>query len=242
MLSKEELLRYSRQMELENFGIKGQENLKQARVLIVGVGGLGSIASLLLVGAGIGKIGLMDKDSVSLTNLHRQLIYREEQIGKSKVEMAKKNLSLLNSNCDIVAYDEYLTEKNADRIIEDYDIVVDCCDNFMTRYIINDACLRLRKPFVYSSIEAFRGQVALCNLGENSLNYRTLFPEEEMLCSKVDNNKAVIGTIASITASIVVNEVIKLFTNYSFDSLRNKLLCFDILTYDFRVFDFSADS
>lgn len=237
MLSKEELLRYSRQIELENFGIKGQENLKQAKVLIVGVGGLGSIASLLLVASGVGKIGLMDRDSVSLSNLHRQLIYKEEQIGLSKVDMAKVNLSELNSNCEIVVYDEYLTEKNADRIIEDYDIVVDCCDNFATRYVINDACQRLKKPFVYSAISDFEGQVALLNCEEDSANYRTLFPEENLLKKESNKNKAVIGVLPSITASIASNEVIKFLTNYTNVSLKNKLLIFNVKNYNFNIFE-----
>ena len=237
MLEEKDFLRYSRQIELEGFGVEGQEKLKQAKVLIVGVGGLGSIASLLLVGAGVGKIGLMDRDSVSLSNLHRQLIYKEEQIGLSKVDMAKVNLSELNSNCEIVVYDEYLTEKNADRIIEDYDIVVDCCDNFATRYVINDACQRLKKPFVYSAISDFEGQVALLNCEEDSANYRTLFPEENLLKEESNKNKAVIGVLPLITASIASNEVIKFLTNYTDVSLKNKLLIFNVKNYNFNIFE-----
>lgn len=236
MLSNEELLRYSRQIELENFGIEGQEKLKQAKVLIVGVGGLGSIASLLLVGAGLGKIGLMDKDSVSLTNLHRQLIYREEQIGKSKVDMAKKNLSLLNSNCDIVVYDEYLTEENAEKIISEYDIVMDCCDNFKTRYVINDACLRLGKPFVYSSIEAFRGQIAFFEPNNGKANYRTLYPNESELKQKENSSKAVIATLPALAATLAVNEVIRFFVNGK-SELEDRLLCVDLNTLSFQIFD-----
>ena len=237
MLSKEELLRYSRQIELENFGIKGQENLKQARVLIVGVGGLGSIASLLLVGAGIGKIGLIDKDKVSLSNLHRQILYRESQIGEEKVEKAKENLMKVNSDCKIICYNEFLSKENAERIIRDYDIVVDCCDNFATRYVINDACQRLKKPFVYSAISDFEGQVALLNCEEDSANYRTLFPEENLLSEESNKNKAVIGVLPSITASIASNEVIKFLTNYTDVSLKNKLLIFNIKNYNFNIFE-----
>ncbi len=236
MLSNEELLRYSRQIELENFGIKGQENLKQARVLIVGVGGLGSIASLLLVGAGLGKIGLMDKDIVSLSNLHRQLIYREEQIGKSKVDMAKKNLSSLNSNCDIVAYDEYLTEENAEKIISEYDIVMDCCDNFKTRYVINDACLRLGRPFVYSSIEEYRGQIAFFGHTNGKVNYRTLYPNESELKQKENSSKAVIATLPALAATLAVNEVIRFFVNGK-SELEDRLLCVDLTNLSFQIFD-----
>ena len=112
MLKEKDLLRYSRQIELEGFGVKGQENLKQAKVLIVGVGGLGSIASLLLVASGVGVIGIMDCDEVSLTNLHRQILYKESQIGEEKVEKAKENLREVNSDCKIICYNEFLSKEN----------------------------------------------------------------------------------------------------------------------------------
>lgn len=237
MLEEKDLLRYSRQIELEGFGSKGQEKLKQAKVLIVGVGGLGSVASLLLVASGIGKIGLIDKDEVSLSNLHRQILYRESQIGEEKVEKAKANLRELNGDCQIVAYNEYLSKENAESIIRDYDIVVDCCDNFKTRYVINDACQRLKKPFVYSAISDFEGQVALLNCEEDSANYRTLFPEENLLKEESNKNKAVIGVLPSITASIASNEVIKFLTNYTDVSLKNKLLIFNVKNYNFNLFE-----
>jgi adenylyltransferase/sulfurtransferase len=237
MLKEKELRRYARQIELEGFGVKGQERLKQAKVLIVGVGGLGSIASLLLVGAGVGEIGIIDNDEVSLTNLHRQIIYRESQIGEKKTEMAKENLRELNSDCKINCYNEFLSEENAERIIKDYDIVVDCCDNFATRYVINDACQRLKKPFVYSSISDFEGQVSLLNCEEDSANYRTLFPEENLLKEEPNKNKAVIGVLPSITASIASNEVIKFLTNYTDVSLKNKLLILNVKNYNFNMFE-----
>lgn len=237
MLKEKELRRYARQIELEGFGVKGQEKLKQAKVLIVGVGGLGSIASLLLVGAGVGEIGIIDNDEVSLTNLHRQIIYRESQIGEKKTEMAKENLRELNSDCKINCYNEFLSEENAEKIIKDYDIVVDCCDNFATRYVINDACQRLKKPFVYSSISDFEGQVSLLNCEEDSANYRTLFPEKNLLKEESNKNKAVIGVLPSITASIASNEVIKFLTDYTDVSLKNKLLIFNVKNYNFNLFE-----
>ena len=237
MLKEKELRRYARQIELEGFGVKGQEKLKQAKVLIVGVGGLGSIASLLLVGAGVGEIGIIDNDEVGLTNLHRQIIYRESQIGEKKTEMAKENLRELNSDCKINCYNEFLSEENAEKIIKDYDIVVDCCDNFATRYVINDACQRLKKPFVYSAISDFEGQVALLNCEEDSANYRTLFSEENLLKEESNKNKAVIGVLPSITASIASNEVLKFLTNYTDVSLKNKLLIFNVKNYNFNMFE-----
>ena len=237
MLKEKELRRYARQIELEGFGVKGQEKLKQAKVLIVGVGGLGSIASLLLVGAGVGEIGIIDNDEVSLTNLHRQIIYRESQIGEEKVEKAKENLRELNSDCKINCYNEFLSEEKAEKIRKDYDIVVDCCDNFATRYVINDACQRLKKPFVYSSISDFEGQVSLLNCEEDSANYRTLFPEKNLLKEESNKNKAVIGVLPSITASIASNEVLKFLTNYTDVSLKNKLLIFNVKNYNFNLFE-----
>lgn len=237
MLEEKDLLRYSRQIELEGFGVKGQEKLKQAKVLIVGVGGLGSVASLLLVASGVGVIGLIDKDKVGLSNLHRQILYKESQIGEEKVEKAKANLMELNGDCQIVAYNEYLNKENAESIIRDYDIVVDCCDNFKTRYVINDACQRLKKPFVYSAISDFEGQVALLNCEEDSVNYRELFPEENLLKEEINKNKAVIGVLPSITASIASNEVIKFLTNYTDVSLKNKLLIFNVKNYNFNIFE-----
>lgn len=236
MLSKEELLRYSRQIELENFGIKGQEKLKQAKVLIVGVGGLGSIASLLLVASGVGKIGLVDGDSVSLSNLHRQIIYKQSQIGERKAEKAKENLSSLNSNCDIVAYDEYLTEENAERIISEYDIVLDCCDNFATRYVINDACLRLGKPFVYSAIEECRGQIAFFEPNNGKANYRTLYPNESELKQEENSSKAVIATLPALAASLATNEAIRFLVNGK-SELKDKLLCIDLTTLNIQIFN-----
>ncbi|MEE1225891.1 MAG: HesA/MoeB/ThiF family protein [Bacteroidales bacterium] len=237
MLEEKDFLRYSRQIELEGFGVEGQEKLKQAKVLIVGVGGLGSIASLLLVASGVGVIGLIDKDKVSLSNLHRQILYRESQIGEEKVEKAKENLREVNSDCKIICYNEFLSKENAENIIKDYDIVVDCCDNFATRYVINDACQRLKKPFVYSAISDFEGQVALLNCEEDSANYRTFFPEENLLKEDSNKNKAVIGVLPSITASIASNEVIKFLINYTNVSLKNKLLIFNVKNYNFNIFE-----
>lgn len=237
MLEEKDLLRYSRQIELEGFGIEGQEKLKQAKVLIVGVGGLGSIASLLLVASGVGVIGLIDKDKVSLSNLHRQILYKESQIGEEKVEKAKENLREVNSDCKIICYNEFLSKENAENIIKDYDIVVDCCDNFATRYVINDACQRLKKPFVYSAISDFEGQVALLNCEEDSVNYRELFTEESLLSKEETKNKAVIGVLPSIIASIASNEVIKFLSNYTEHSLKNKLLIFNVKNYNFNLFE-----
>ena len=147
--------RYARQIMLPEIGFPGQLALAQASVLIVGAGGLGSPISLYLCTAGIGRIGLIDGDTVSESNLQRQILYTENETGQNKVECAKQTLSSRNESCRIDIYPHYLTEENAREIIEPYDIIVDGCDNYATRYLIDDWCCQLQKPYVYGSIEGF---------------------------------------------------------------------------------------
>ena len=169
--------RYNRQIILPELGESGQEKLKNAKVLIVGVGGLGSPIALYLTGAGVGNIGLIDDDVVSESNLQRQVLYSETEIGLPKAVQAQKRLNALNSQIKIDAYNTRLTKDNAEEIIGKYDIVVDGCDNFNTRYIINDTCVKLGKTYVYGAIRAFDGQVSVFNY-QGGKNYRDLFPDE----------------------------------------------------------------
>ena len=162
-LTEKEASRYNRQILLDEIGETGQLLLKQARVLIVGVGGLGSPIALYLAGAGVGTIGLIDDDTVSETNLQRQVLYSEPEIGLSKAEQAKLRLQALNSDIRVEAWNERLTPQNAECLIANYDIVVDGCDNFRTRYLINDTCVRLDKVYVYGAIREFDGQVSVFN-------------------------------------------------------------------------------
>ena len=155
--------RYNRQIILPELGENGQEKLKNAKVLIVGVGGLGSPIALYLTGAGVGNIGLIDDDVVSESNLQRQVLYSEAEVGMPKAIQAQKRLNALNSQIKIDAYNTRLTKENAEEIIGKYDIVVDGCDNFKTRYIINDTCVKLGKTYVYGAIRAFDGQVSVFN-------------------------------------------------------------------------------
>ena len=155
--------RYARQIMLPEIGLSGQQALARASVLIVGAGGLGSPISLYLCTAGIGRIGLIDGDTVSESNLQRQILYTENETGRNKVECAKQTLSSRNESCRIDIYPHFLTEENAREIIEPYDIIVDGCDNYATRYLIDDWCSRLQKPYVYGSIEGFKGQVSIFN-------------------------------------------------------------------------------
>ena len=151
--------RYNRQIILPELGEKGQQRLQQAKVLIVGVGGLGSPVALYLTGAGVGTIGLIDDDVVSVSNLQRQVLYSEAEVGMPKAIQAKKRLEALNHDVQINAYPTRLTKENADEIIRTYDIIIDGCDNFATRYLINDICVKWGKVYVYGAIRAFEGQV-----------------------------------------------------------------------------------
>lgn len=236
MLTKEELDRYNRQIILPSFGVESQEKLKVASALVVGVGGLGSVSSLYLVASGIGRIGLVDNDSVSISNLQRQILYREDELEISKVERAKETLGRLNSNVKIDTYNSFLSVENAISIIKDYDIIIDGTDNFKARYLINDVCIGLGKPFVYASIGDYYGQVAVFNFNNNSSCYRDLFPNYNELHNRENKNKGVMGVLPSIAASLQVNEAIKIITSTG-NPLINKLLTFDILNNEFSTLD-----
>ena len=220
--------KYHRQTLLSEIGEEGQEKLKQARVLIAGVGGLGCPIALYLTTAGVGRLGLIDDDVVSLSNLHRQVLYNEADIGQPKAECAVHHLQQKNSDIELTAYPIRLTKENAERLIRDYDIVVDGCDNHATRYLISDVCHQLQKPYVYAAIGAFQGQVGILCYEHNAPTYRTLFPDEEAMLS-VEAGKGVIGTTPAVVGSIAANEVLKLIIGYG-DVLKNKLFCIDLLT------------
>lgn len=220
--------KYHRQTLLPEIGEEGQQKLKQAKVLIVGVGGLGCPIALYLATAGVGCLGLIDDDVVSLSNLQRQVLYDEADIGQPKAECAAHHLQQKNSDIELTAYPMRLTKENAETLIRDYDIVVDGCDNHATRYLISDVCHRLQKPYVYAAIGAFQGQVSVLCYDEQASTYRTLFPAEDVMCDR-KAEKGVIGTTPAVIGSLVANEVIKLIIGHG-DVLKNKLFCIDLLT------------
>lgn len=178
--SKEELARYNRHIIIPEFGFEAQQKLKAANVLVIGCGGLGSPVLLYLAAAGVGNIGIIDFDVVDDSNLHRQVLFGVDDIGKPKVEAAKRRLQSLNPHINIELYNTQLTSQNALDIIKNYDVVADGTDNFPTRYLVNDACLLLDKPNVYASIFQFEGQVSVFNYvnekEDRGPNYRDLYP------------------------------------------------------------------
>ncbi len=237
--SKAELERYSRHLIIPEFNIEGQTKLKQAKVLVVGSGGLGSPLLLYLVAAGVGTIGLVDFDVVDDSNLQRQVLFGVEDVGRPKVEAARDRLQGLNPHIRFNLYNTRLTADNALDIMKDYDLVADGTDNFPTRYLVNDACVLLDKPNVYASIFRFEGQVSVFNYvnkdGERGPNYRDLFPTPPppgMVPSCAEGG--VLGVLPGIVGSLQANEVIKVLTGIG-DPLSGRLFLFDALAFDTRV-------
>jgi sulfur-carrier protein adenylyltransferase/sulfurtransferase len=240
-LSKQELRRYSRHINLKEIGIDGQIKLKRAKVLIAGLGGLGSPAALYLAAAGIGTIGIIDNDTVSLDNLQRQILYADSEVGMLKVDAAKNRLAGINPCVTINAYKERLTLSNAGDVIRDYDIVLDCTDNFPARYLINDACILAGKPYVYGSVYKFEGRVSIFGVKDNSC-YRCLFPEPpepELIPNCADGG--VLGVLPGIIGTLQASEAIKLLLHIG-ESLISKMLLFDALEMNFRLISLKKDT
>lgn len=221
------MTRYSRQTALPEIGEDGQEKLHKAKVLIVGVGGLGSPIALYLAGAGVGTIGLVDDDTVSISNLQRQILYAENETGLSKVHCAAKRLQALNSEVNILAHPFRLSSENARRLIAEYDIIVDGCDNFSTRYLISDSCSALNKPYVYGAIQGFEGQVSVFCHGGQPKTYRDLYPDEAATLQMPAPDKSVIGVTPAVVGSVEASEVLKLICGYG-DVLAGKLWTVDL--------------
>ena len=226
-MEDKKLGRYERQTMLPEIRTGGQERLRAARVLVVGTGGLGSPVSLYLAGAGIGHIGLVDDDAVSTTNLHRQVLYAE--VGLPKVVLAARRLRALNSDVDVKPYACRLTPNNAAGMIQDYDIVVDACDNYPTRYLLNDICRAQGKPYVYGAIEGFCGQVSVFCRTAEAKSYRDLYPDEEAACQLPPAFKGVVGMTPAIVGSVQAHEVMKLVCGYG-DVLDGRLWTIDLRT------------
>ncbi|UII20575.1 molybdopterin-synthase adenylyltransferase MoeB [Fulvivirga ligni] len=209
-MEKLERKQYSRQLILSEFGEPKQQLLKQAKVLVVGAGGLGCPVLMYLAGAGVGLIGIMDADTVDVTNLHRQVLYTHEDIGQPKAQQAAKRLKAANPFIDFEVHTKALTNQNALEIIEKYDVVVDGTDNFQTRYLINDACVMLDKPFVYGAISKFEGQVSVFNYKDGP-TYRCLFPEPPLPGTVASCAEAgVIGVLPGLIGTYQAMEVIKM--------------------------------
>jgi len=232
-LSRNEVLRYSRHLIMPEVTLEGQKRLKQARVLCIGAGGLGSPLTLYLAAAGVGTLGVVDYDTVDLTNLQRQILFSTADVGRTKLEAAKERLTQLNPEIEIVTHSMQLASWNAMDLFQGYDIVADGTDNFPTRYLVNDACVLLGKPNVYASIFRFEGQVSVFDASRGPC-YRCMFPEPPpagLVPSCAEGG--VLGVLPGILGSLQALEVLKLILGVG-DPLVGRLVLFDALDFKFR--------
>ena len=233
-LSSDERGRYARHLILPEVGLAGQERLKAAAVLCVGAGGLGSPLLLYLAAAGIGRIGIVDGDAVELSNLQRQVIHGSDALGRSKAKSAAARLHELNPHCRIDVHDVMLDITNVMDLIADYDVVCDGTDNFVSRYLINDACVLSGKPLIYGSVQRFEGQVSVFNCNPDSPNFRDLLPVPPLPGAIPSCSEAgVMGVMPGLIGLLQATETIKLITGIG-RSLDGRLLVVDALSMRFR--------
>jgi molybdopterin/thiamine biosynthesis adenylyltransferase/rhodanese-related sulfurtransferase len=237
--------RYQRQIILKGFGMAGQQKLQEARVLVVGAGGLGCPIMQYLVAAGIGHIGLADHDKVSLSNLHRQILFGTEDINSYKVDVVKQKMLSLNSDVNIRTWNERWTQQHCVQHFPDYDVIIDATDNFASRYLINDACVLMGKPLVFGAVSQFDGQAAVFNQlqadGSRSVNYRDLFPlppanGEVLNCAE----GGVLGVLPGTVGAMQATEAIKLITGIG-TTLSNRLWNYNALTQDVFIMQLVAN-
>ena len=232
MANDHDLEKYSRQIILNEIGPEGQEKIKRVSILVIGAGGLGSSVIQYLSAAGVGKIGIVDDDKVELSNLNRQLIYGENDLGKSKVDAAKNYILKSNPSIEIETYEIHIDEKNLPDIINDYDLIADCSDNIETRLSINDSCIKYKKTWVMAAVGGFFGQIASFQPIKNNTSnstYRDLMKHkifDETGCDNIGTIGSVVGAVGGIQAT----EIIKLIIGNK-ENLVNKILIFDFITF-----------
>lgn len=240
-MNDDQLLRYSRHILLQQFGIHGQERLIESRALIIGLGGLGSPVAMYLAASGIGKLIICDNDNVDLTNLQRQIIHGNETIGTSKVHSAMQSIVAINPEVNVVELQEYIDEERLLQLVTEVDVVIDASDNFATRHAINQACVTHKKPLVSGAVTRFDGQVAVFNLSDiNSPCYHCLFPKngnnEDMRCSMMGVFAPLVGIIGCIQAT----EALKILLGIG-KTLNGRLLLLDSLTMEWRSIKLNKD-
>jgi len=234
-----ESTRYNRQTILPEIGEEGQQKLSKSKVLVIGAGGLGAAILPYLAAAGVGEIGIVDNDTIDVSNLHRQVIYKTSAVGKSKAEEAKLMISELNPEIKINAFSEKLSGKNAISLFEKYDIIVDATDSISIKYLINDVCLVTNKPMVYGSIFRFQGQVSVFNY-QNGPTYRCLYPDENKNALNCED-AGVIGISVGIIGILQANEVVKMILGIG-QVLSGKILVYNILNNEQEKYDFDKNS
>ncbi len=233
-LNNEDLSRFTRHFSLAEIGRAGQEKLKNARVLVIGAGGLGSPLLIYLAAAGVGSIGIVDDDIVSISNLQRQVLYTTAEIGLKKVELAANKLVALYPEADIETFDFRLDEAKAEKLLQDYDIVADCTDNYKTRALIGAVSGKLKKPLVFASVLNYEGQVTVFNYA-NGPAYADLFPVVPQDGVYQENDIGLIGVLPGIAGTLQANEIIKIITGCG-EIISGKLLVFNLQENRFNLF------
>ena len=234
-LNRSQIERFSRQLVLKNIGAKGQKKILSSKVLIVGVGGLGCPAAENLVRAGVGTVGLIDNDVVNLSNIHRQSLFSSKDIKKQKVSVAAKKLKEINPLTKIETYKLRLNEKNIKNIIKDYELIIDGSDNFKTKFLINDYCIKLKKKLVTGAISKFDGHVFTFDFKDKKTASLKNFYQEKEISDDIFNCEfdGVLGTTATIVGATQANEALKLIMDIG-KNLKNQILIIDLLNLSFR--------
>tara|TARA_A100001234_G_scaffold145977_1_gene128298 strand:+ start:132 stop:863 length:732 start_codon:yes stop_codon:yes gene_type:complete len=238
-LNKSQIERFSRQLVLKNIGAKGQKKILSSKVLIVGVGGLGCPAAENLVRAGVGTVGLIDNDIVNLSNIHRQSLFSSKDIKKQKVSVAAKKLKEINPQTKIETYKLRLNEKNIKNIIKDYELIIDASDNFKTKFLINDYCIKFKKKLITGAISKFDGHVFTFDFKDNKTVSLKNFYQEKEISDDIFNCEfdGVLGTTATIVGATQANEALKFIMEIG-KNLKNQILIIDLLNLSFRKVNF----
>ena len=240
-LNADEQERYQKHFKLKEIGIKGQLKLKNSSVVCIGAGGLGSSVLLYLAAAGIGRIGIVDNDQVEKSNLQRQIIHETNKIGNLKIDSARERIERFNPNIEVITFHERINSENILKIIREFDVICDCSDNFGTRYLINDACLILKKPLVFGSVQGFEGQISVFNLNKNSPNLRDLLPDSPLKNSIPSCDEfGIIGVTTGLIGILQVNEIVKIILKKG-DILNGKIMIFNLLNMSIKKLNLKAD-
>jgi len=241
MIGESDLLRYSRQILLKDVGYKGQEKLLNSKVLVTGAGGLGSPAMYYLAAAGVGTLGIVDFDTVNMSNLHRQILHFTDDLGKNKVDSAEEKLKKLNPGISIIKYQIKLNADNIEDIVRQYDVVIDAVDNFSTRYLISDCCYLVNKPLIEGAVLGFEG-ILMTIIPNKSPCYRCLYPvPPEAGNVPTCNDVGIIGMVAGTIGSLQALEAVKVILGIG-NTLSGRILTFDGLNLDFRTIDWKRKS
>ena len=240
-LSVDEEERYKKHLSLKEIGYEGQLKLKNSSVVCIGAGGLGSSVLLYLAAAGIGRIGIVDNDQVEKSNLQRQIIHETNTVGNLKIDSARERINRFNPNTQVVTFHERINSENILDIVNEFDIICDCSDNFGTRYLINDACIILNKPLVFGSVQGFEGQISVFNLNKNSPNLRDLLPESPSKHNVPSCEEfGVVGVSTGLIGVLQVNEIIKIILKKG-EILDGKIMIFNLLNMNIKTLNLKAD-